>query len=202
VSQLLDDQSGHNVLNTEKDDTPRQNKDALQTDQIVNHFVNHFTLACMEAVTVRPYAPRTLFMGCASILLSSCFAWIIVDAQPGADVSFAYFLGIVFGFPALLFVLMGLPGSTFVKADSKGVEVRFLWLRTYALSWAEIQGFEFECMSSSLLRSPYANVVRVMLTSRGGRPDNERGIPDVFSVRAVELARLLNDMRKWYAHAG
>jgi hypothetical protein len=157
-------------------------------------------------------------MGCASVLLTACFIWIIFDARPGTDVSFAYFLGAVFGLPALFFVLIGLPGSTFVRADSKGLEVRLFWLRAFALSWPEIEKFEFQTMlpASPLLPTPYSNVVRVVLTSRGksrnrrtffqritrGRLGNERGIPDIFSVRAAELARLLNDMRNRYVHAG
>src|SRR5882672_6482464 len=161
----------------------------------------------MDSRVVRPYGRKTLAFAAASLILTALFAWIIIDSPAGTDISFAYFLGAIFGLSALLGIAILLPGSTFVRADTRGIEVRFFWIRAFSLEWPDIERVTFETIGE--------NVVRIVLTPRGqsknrrslfqqitrGSLGNERGLPDVFSIPSAELARLLNDMRNRYGHA-
>ena len=107
-----------------------------------------------------------------------------------------------FGFGVIVYVLLLLPGSAYLRLDPTGFTVCSLF-RAHATSWFEVDSFEVARMRGrKLVVFNFSNLhrgqefVRKLAVAIGW---HQGALPDTYGLFAEELAAMMND---WRQHGG
>ncbi len=134
--------------------------------------------------------------------LVMCAAFSAGGAAMGSSgIGAGWYVAAVFGVGVLVFLTMLLPGSSFLRLDSKGFVIRSLYRQT-RYSWADVA--EFGVAAVGVRRMVVFNFAPGYAGERRGRRLSkglsgwEAALPDSYGVKLARLSAVMNEYRKRY----
>lgn len=148
-----------------------------------------------EPVTLRPRRLKGL------ALIAVCVAFAVVGAIVGADGKLVGWLVLAFfGLGAAVIAASLVSGSSYLRLDGDGFEVRALF-RAGRFGWSEVANFRpFRTPGGSFVGFDFAPGFepRAAVISRD-LAGVEGGLPDTYGLTPDQLAALLTTWQDWYA---
>jgi len=140
------------------------------------------------ALRLTPPALRTALLFAASLIWLIFGGYLFAETRSVLPAILAL-LGLV---STVIYGLALIPGGSYLEAGQDGLTIGASF-RKRSLAWADVEEFSVRQLGRK------KKLVRYRLTPRTGETSGrEELLPDTYGLEAEELAKQLNDMRRFY----
>jgi len=150
-----------------------------------------------DTLLLRPSRAKNLLLLAVSAAFTAGGATMIRDSR-----SMGWFVLVFFGLCSIIFMILLLPNSSYLRLTRDGLETRSLF-RSSKLQWADVASFRAGRIGlNAMVLVEYAPSYRRARTGRAvatALAGAEGALPDTYGRSAKALAGLLNE---WRARAG